>query len=130
MESSVNRLANVRQLVASFRPVNVSGLTPNQIVSVDVATVFRNASAVAELAQAWADPRGKGPDAKLCREIIKLSADIKLDLIELMSRRLTQAKSDRLLNEVKHDYQTMKNKMSALGEKSVPGLGLAIPHLI
>lgn len=123
-------MGNIRKIVASFRPVDLDGLTFDHVVSGDVAAIFRNASGMAELAQIWADPHGRGEDAKLCRDVVRLSAEIKLDLTKLMSSRLTAAKAEKLTREVKADYKLLRKKMADLGERSVPGLGLAVPHLI
>lgn len=122
--------SKVSQLLPLLRPVNLGALAVNHFVDSEAFAIFVNASTVSDLAQAWADPRGRDENAKLCREIVRCTADIKANLTQLARNRASARQRQKLLAIVEKDYLKMRESITKLGEKRFPGLGMALPQLL
>ena len=120
---------NAASIIPLLRPVNL-GKSPESLFSEPGISMFRQCTFMAEIAQSYADIRGRDQESQLAREVVKLAADCKLSLAALMTKRLTQEKLDELGRRAVSDYSRLKEKVAELFPMLNCHWGCTIPQLL
>lgn len=126
----MNQGTNFASIITSIRPVDLSKITAEHLLSEQTMTMWRNCTLISERAQKLADPHGRSEQAKLCREIIKHSADCKLHLAKMMEHEVSATTAARLTSKATHEYREMKSAIERLFPILNPHWGRVIPQLL
>jgi hypothetical protein len=117
-------------IITDLRPIDLAKVTAESLFSETSMTMFRTCTQMADFAQELCDPHGRDEQARLCRQIVKHSADCKLNLTKLMANHLTEVQRDKATTKAINEYADMKSAIQRLFPLLNLHWGRTIPQLL
>lgn len=113
------RTKDVYRLLDSLQHVYLEQITADVLLSENLARIWKNCTALSNLAQSLADPHGKTRMAQLCARVVGASAECKADLLRLMEMPgLSRREAMKYTNRATKRYSELKEAVKKMGAET------------